>query len=242
MSTAAIVPPPNTSSTTREVPRLTAQAKALLTEMNLHLAGVAALLVVVLYLAIHLFVVWQQLKSNDADAQARQRVQEVAAEINAKPLHGLDTKLEASTKEADTFYATRLPFAYSEIAAELGVLTKKAGVRLGHVQYNGVPVLGLSDRDALTEVRMDATIAGDYRSVMQFINAAERDKHFFVIIGINLTGQQSGQVNLRLRLTTFLRDPNAREATQEFALPEEGAEGASGATIPNAATKPGGPR
>jgi hypothetical protein len=40
---------------------------------------------------------------------------------------------------------------------------------------------------------------------MKFINSLERDKMFFVIYGVTLTGQQSGTVNLRLRLATYLR-------------------------------------
>jgi hypothetical protein len=50
---------------------------------------------------------------------------------------------------------------------------------------------------------------------VQFINAVERDKVFFVINGINLTGQQTGQVNLRIRLTTYLRPANADELSSE---------------------------
>jgi type IV pilus assembly protein PilO len=55
---------------------------------------------------------------------------------------------------------------------------------------------------------------------VQFINAVERDRQFFVINGINLTGQQTGQVNLRMHLTTYLRGPNAAEQNNESALPE----------------------
>ena len=52
---------------------------------------------------------------------------------------------------------------------------------------------------------MDANLTGDYRGLVTFINALERDKIFFLVNGVTLTGQQTGQVSLRLRLTTFLR-------------------------------------
>jgi type IV pilus assembly protein PilO len=58
---------------------------------------------------------------------------------------------------------------------------------------------------------IDASVSGDYRPIVEFINAVERDKLFFVINGINLTGQQTGQVNLRIRLTTYLRPANTDE-------------------------------
>jgi hypothetical protein len=185
--------------------------------MNLHFAGVAALAVIVLYLVIHMVFVWQALNARNDSAMFNQTVAMRSAMIAAQPLRGLDTKLVKSTSDADTFYATRLPYGYSEVAAELGVLTKKTNVHLGQVHYTQAPVPGVS---ALTEVRMDAIISGDYRPVVLFINAVERDKQFFVINGINLTGQQTGQVNLRLRLTTYLRDPNAAEMRIESALPE----------------------
>jgi len=227
MSSAAVVPPPNSSSMMRTVPRLTAQARALLTTMNLHFAGVAALLVLDLYLIIHLVIVGQALRSNNADALDNQRAALRASEIAAKPLRGLDSKLLASTADADKFYATRLPYAYSEVAAELGALTKKENVKLTRVQYTQDPQL--SGAAALTEVKMDASVSGDYRPVVQFINALERDKKFFVINRINLTGQQTGQVNLRINLTTYLRDPNAAEMKIETALPDEPAEKTGGA-------------
>ena len=227
MSSAAVVPPPNSSSLLRHVPRLTAQARALLTAMNLHFAGVAALGVLVLYLVAHLVYVGQALNSSNQDALDQQRNELRAAEIAAKPLRGLDVKLVDSTKAADQFYAMRLPYAYSQVAAELGVLTKQAGVRLARVQYSQNPVL--SGSATLNEVAMDASISGDYRPVVQFINATERDKMFFVINGINLTGQQTGQVNLRIRLTTYLRLPNDKEMTSELPAADASSGTATGA-------------
>ena len=217
MSTATVISPPNGSAVPEQKPGLMARVRAMLTATNLHFAGVAALAIIVLYLLVHMIFVWRALNARNDDAMNQQRVQMIAAQIAAKPLRGLDTKLVKSTADADTFYATRLPYGYSEVAAELGVLTKKSGVHLGQVHYTQASVPGVS---ALTEVRMDSIISGDYRPIVLFINAIERDKQFFVINGINLTGQQTGQVNLRLRMTTYLRDPNAMEMKNESALPE----------------------
>ena len=40
---------------------------------------------------------------------------------------------------------------------------------------------------------------------MRFVNSLERDQTFFVIRAMALTGQQGGLVNLRLRVSTWLR-------------------------------------
>jgi type IV pilus assembly protein PilO len=223
MSTTAFVPPPNSSSLERRVPRLTARARAMMTAINLHFAGIALLVLLDLYLIVHLIFVWQGLNSNNASALDDQRVQLTAAQLAAKPLRGLDTKLVTSTEDADAFYQQRLPSADSQVLAEIGILTRRTGVRWTHAQYAYAPVL--SGRDELTEESIDASVSGDYRPIVQFINAVERDKVFFVITGINLTGQQTGQVNLRIRMTTYLRPLNPDELTAE--MPSTAANGTS---------------
>ena len=213
MSLPVMIPAPKSSLPERTVPRLTARARAMATALNLHLAGVAVLALLDLYLVVHLIFVWQALNANNAYALDQQRVQMIAAQISAKPLRGLDTKLVTSTHDANAFYATRLPYADSQVVAEIGGLAKKAGVRWTHAQYSYNPVL--KGNDALTEIGIDASVSGDYRPIVEFINAVERDKLFFVINGINLTGQQTGQVNLRIRLTTYLRPANSGEISDE---------------------------
>lgn len=210
MSAIATVPPASSSSLLRNVPRLTARARALLTAVNLHYAGVAALLVIGLYMAAHLLFLSQSLKSHNADALSQQRNLLTTARLQAQPLRGLDTKITASNEDADAFYADRLPYAESQILTELGHLTQKSNVRLANVQYAQQPVL--SGANALTELHMDASVSGDYRPIVEFINGLERDKMFFLVNGINLSGQQTGMVNLRIRLTTYLRAPNEKEA------------------------------
>ncbi len=216
MSTIAMVPPPNSSSVLRRVPRLTAQARQLLTAVNLHFAGVAALVVLDLYLLAHLFFAWQAVNTSGPEALAQQRTMLRAAQIAGRPLDGIDAKLTTSTEGANLFYQRRLPYAYSQVAAELGVLTKRSGVRLARVQYAQLPQL--SGASALTQINMDASVSGDYRPVIGFINALERDRTFFVITGITLTGQQTGQVNVRLRIMTYLRAPGPDEMTSELPM------------------------
>jgi type IV pilus assembly protein PilO len=213
MSATATIPPPSSSSLLRHAPRLTARARALLTAVNLHYAGVAALLVIVLYMVLHLLFLSQSLKSHNADALSQQRTLLTTARLQAQPLRGLDTKITASTQDADAFYAERLPYAYSQVLSELGHLTQKSNVRLANVQYAQQPVL--SGANALTELHMDASVSGDYRPIVEFINGLERDKMFFLVNGINLSGQQTGVVNLRIGLTTYLRAPNAKEASAQ---------------------------
>ena len=186
------------------------RTRRLMTRLNLYYAAVAALGLINLYLLVQMGLTWRAAHSEDATALAQQTVVMKTAEIAKKPLEGLDGKLSAATAESDKFYEARLPVAYSDVLAELGALTKKQGVKLSTVQYAFEPVLdGASGK--VTEVRMDARLNGDYRPLVLFVNSLERDKMFFLISAVTLTGQQSGTVGLRLHITTYLR-PSASGA------------------------------
>jgi hypothetical protein len=180
------------------------RARGWLSPLNLHWAGVGLLAAVNLYLLAHMGFLWQQASGHNEDAMAQQRSSLKGAEIAAQPLRGLDEKLDRATKDSDRFYAERLPDSNSDVYAEIGALTKKQNVRYTRAQYTYEPLLA-GTPDALTEMHIDASLSGDYRPLVQFINGLERDKMFFVINAVTLTGQQSGTVNLRLRMTTYLR-------------------------------------
>jgi type IV pilus assembly protein PilO len=195
-------------SKTASTQRMTARTRKLLNLKNIHFAGVAVLALICLYLLAQMAYAWQSAKSQDASAVAQQTAAMRSAEVAAKPLAGLDAKLKQATVESDEFYAKRLPFARSEVLAEMGALEKKQNVRISRVQYGETPVLDeTAPSGALTKVQMDASLTGDYRPLVLFINGLERDKMFFVIGAMALTGQQSGTVGVRLRITTYLRVP-----------------------------------
>ncbi len=190
------------------------RVRRMLTLKNLHIAGVAVLAAVCLYLLGQMVYAWQSAKSQDSSALAQQRVAMQTAEVAARPLAGLDDKLKQATVDADKFYERRLPYSYSEVVGELGVLKNKAGVKLTRGQYSEAAVLegGIAP---LTEVRMDYGLSGDYKPLMLFINGLERDKVFFLIRSVALVGQQSGTVGVRLGLTTYLRAPVGAEVSDK---------------------------
>ncbi len=200
---------------TVNVQKITARSRALLTALNLHWAGVALLSLICLYLLVSMAFAYQSAKSQDAEALAAQRVALKTAQIQEQPLEGLDTKLKSATDQADEFYLERLPVSYSEFLTELGALAAKQGVRLTRVQYAPSTVTGES-AGQLTQVQMDAGLTGQYRPLVQFMNGLERDKTFFVIGGVTLTGQQTGLVNLRIRVATYLRNPLSDEEKQRL--------------------------
>jgi type IV pilus assembly protein PilO len=192
---------------------LVERTRTWLSPLNLHFAGVGLLVLVNIYLLVHMAFLWRAASSNNAAAVTEQKIELKTAEVAAQPLRGLDAKLDLATADADRFYRQRLPATPSEFAAELGALTKKQNVRFVRGAYVYKAVLPGSAGE-LTQVQIDASLSGDYRPLVQFINSLERDKMFFVIDSVTLSGQQSGTVNLRLRLRTFLRGHVPQDDTQ----------------------------
>ena len=61
----------------------------------------------------------------------------------------------------------------------------------------------------LTEISLNAGISGAYPQIMRFVNSLERDLNYFIIRSMQLTGQQGGQVNVRILASTWLLSADA---------------------------------
>lgn len=169
-----------------------------------HYAGAAVLLVVLIVLATRFALDWAAISTRSTDELATKQVELKALDLQTRPLRGLDKRVDQTRDQIKQFYDKRIPANYSSILVQIGDLEVKSGVRLSRVAYSQ----GAPGRD-LTEITIDAGVTGDYTQIMHFINSLERDKTFFVIRGMNLTGQQGGLVNLRLQLSTWLRPADA---------------------------------
>jgi len=165
-----------------------------------HYVGVGVLIVLVAGLAARLAMDWSATNSRSSDALSNKQIELKSLDMQTTPLRGLDKRVADSRHQMQEFYAKRIPANYSSIASELGELQVKSGVRLSRVQYTQ----GASSNE-LTEISMDCGISGEYSQIMHFINGLERDQNFFVIRSMALTGQQGGMVNLRLRVSSWLR-------------------------------------
>ncbi len=165
-----------------------------------HVAGFVVLLLLAIGLAVPLGMDWAATNSHSSDVLAGKQIQLRALELQTVPLRGLDGRVEKTRDQMMSFYDKRIPPNYSSIDTRIGELQVASGVRLTRVQYAQNP-----PGAGLVEITMDAGISGEYPAIMHFINSVERDPIFFVIRAMSLTGQQGGQVNLRLQLSTWLR-------------------------------------
>lgn len=170
--------------------------------LNLHLAVVALLAALVVVLAVRVALAFHAAAAVDSASYQQEQIRSVELRAQMAHLQGLPQKVNESRDDAAHFYEMRIAPNYSTIAQELGGAAVKNQVRLSNTQYTPSPAV-----DGLTEVRLDASLSGDYTPMMHFINDLERDKNhvFFIIDGLTFTGQQGGLVNLRLRLSTYLQ-------------------------------------
>jgi Tfp pilus assembly protein PilO len=197
-----------------------------------HYVGFGILLVLVIGLAVRLGLDWAATNGRSTDALAEKQMELKSKELQTAPLRGLDKRVELARAQRKDFFDKRIPPNYSSIAARVGELQVKSGVRMSRLQYTQNP-----PGSDLTEISLDAGISGSYPQIMRFINSLERDQTFFVIRTMALTGQQGGLVNLRLRVSTWLRPADA-EASGLPPTPKEGSEGSSPAAPATSAPAP----
>ncbi len=178
------------------------QLRKYLSPLNLLAAAVLALLVFDLSLATRLGFAWHAASSDQSPEYTADLTTYTQLQAQMQHLRGLPTRIDSSRREADTFVAARIAADDSTVIAELGELASAKHVRLSRASYTLVPAI-----PGLVEQRVDASLTGEYDPIMHFINDMERDKThaFFIIRNVTLTGQQSGVVNLRVRLTTYMR-------------------------------------
>lgn len=193
----------------------TSMQERLSSPVTWHWAGLVILALVLGGLAVRFAMDWSATYGSETDALAADQVRLKALELQTAPLRGLDKRVELSREQMQKFYTKRVPANYSLIASRIGDLAVQSGVRLSRVLY----AQGAASGD-LTEISMDAGISGEYPQIMRFVNGLERDQTFFVVRAMVLTGQQGGQVNLRLRVSTWLRAADAATS----GLPQAGSE------------------
>jgi type IV pilus assembly protein PilO len=168
--------------------------------LSWHYVGLGVMILIVAVLAIRLGLDWSVTDSSSNDALVNKQIELKTLEVQTAPLRGLEERVKDSRRQIQDFYAGRIPATYSSIAVQVGDLAVKSGVELSRMQYTQGATAG-----DLTEISLDSSITGQYQQIMHFVNGLERDKTFFLIRSMAFTGQQGGQVSLRLRVSTWLR-------------------------------------
>jgi Tfp pilus assembly protein PilO len=133
---------------------------------------------------------------NQAEQDAQRLSQTLA------PMQNIGAKLKKADADINDFYKGRLASRYSEVVDEIGKVASNSRVTIGGVTYKQSPTT-LPDLQLL---EMQADISGPYADLAKFVNGLERNRIFFIIDSVSLSGgQKEGNVRLTLKFETYLR-------------------------------------
>jgi hypothetical protein len=172
------------------------------TKLNVHLFLLAAVVAADIFIGVRYALAWRAIRLGESGSFIQEGLRYQQLQSQMQHLNGLPHKVDVADEDAQKFYDERISPNWSTVLAQLGEVASKNQVKLSRAAYAQKPAIA-----GLTELQIDAGLSGQYSSLMHFINEIERDQAhvFFIIDGITLTGQQGGLVNLRLRLTTYIR-------------------------------------
>ena len=85
-------------------------------------------------------------------------------------------------------------------------MAKRSGVHLDDVTFKETEIAGRR----LTGVMIDATVDGDYKSVIQFLNALQRSTNVYEVDSLNLATENANRgpanvIKVALHLKTYFR-------------------------------------
>jgi hypothetical protein len=181
------------------------------------IAGVSVLLLADIALAAYS---WQLSTKPTTPAQ------QIATEMGKLKLQKADIEyaeqiaanFPKTRKDCDKF-ESELPqaaTASSTISAELGEVSKKAGVQLTGVTFRDKEAIAspgqkVVQQPAITEREIEATVSGGYENVVRFLNGLQKSPNYYVVDSLDL-GSESNAPNVlhvSLHMRTFYRTAGA---------------------------------
>jgi Type II secretion system (T2SS), protein M subtype b len=141
---------------------------------------------------------------------------QVAAEVKQRDLLKGDIKraqnirdnIPATQKACDGFERSLFPASsgYSTVRAELGETARKSGVRIEDLAFKPTEIANRG----VTEVLIDATVDGDYKNVIGFLNGLQRSANLYAVDSLALGSDNANQassnvIKVALHLRTYFR-------------------------------------
>jgi hypothetical protein len=143
----------------------------------------------------------QQLAQESAQLQLLRADLRRASEIRAKMP---STKIDCDKFEHDLRPATT---GYSAISAELGLIAGKSALQIDDLTFHHkeIPNRGLDAVD------IEATVVGEYASVVRFLNGLQRSENVYEVDSLSLAADSqnhsggNGPVRVSLHMKTYFR-------------------------------------
>jgi Tfp pilus assembly protein PilO len=116
--------------------------------------------------------------------------------------------IPAIQKDCDSFEQSLFPASsgYSAVRSELGATAKKSGIQIEDLALKETKITNRG----MTEVTIDATVNGDYKSVIEFLNGLQRSENLYAVDALTLASQNANQastsvIKVALHLRTYFR-------------------------------------
>jgi type IV pilus assembly protein PilO len=112
--------------------------------------------------------------------------------------------IPAIQKDCDRFEQSLFPASagYSAVRSELGTTARKHGVQLDDLSFKQTEI----PSRGMTEVTIDATVNGDYKSVISFLNGLQRSANLYAVDSLTLGTENANQASANvIRVTLHLR-------------------------------------
>jgi type IV pilus assembly protein PilO len=171
------------------------------------LLGVVLLVLADVGLAVYS---WQLSNTPHAPEQqlAVETKQHNLLKADIKRAQDIRDNIPATQKDCDRFEQSLFPASagYSAVRSELGAIARKSGIQLEDQTFKQTEI---SNR-GMTEVTIDATVNGDYKSVIGFLNGLQRSANLYAVDALTLGSENANQasgniIKLALHLKTYFR-------------------------------------
>lgn len=166
-----------------------------------------AVLALVGFDALLFWVNWQFVGAPpEALSEQRDRLREQHALLGADVRRATEirNRLPQTERDCDQFLVKQFlgeESGYSTVVEDLTRIAVTAGLDTRSVNYKPQEL----EKRKVVEVDVAATVEGDYRSIVRFINGLERSENFYLLESLGLASSQGGQLRLNLQLKTYFR-------------------------------------
>jgi Tfp pilus assembly protein PilO len=116
--------------------------------------------------------------------------------------------IPAIQKDCDHFEQSLFPASsgYSAVRSELGGTARKSGILIEDLSFKRTEITNRG----MTEITIDATVNGNYKSVIGFLNGLQRSANLYAVESLTLASENANQgsaniIKVALHVKTYFR-------------------------------------
>ena len=135
---------------------------------------------------------------------AAQKAQQKLLKADVKRALAIQEEMPKTKTDCEHFESSLLSTSsgYSAVSTELAEVGQNSGLQISSLGFKAKDLPGRN----ISEIAVEATVTGDYKGVVRFLNGLQRSKNHYVIDSLTLASDQPGAAGSRaLRVALHLR-------------------------------------